>query len=144
MTTTVRTSRSLRSDITFAFAIALAGYLAWLLRHVLVLLYVSALFAVVLQPLVQFVAALRIGRFQPFRRVAIFILLLFVIGGLVAFGFFALPPVIRDLEEFGKEMPLRLPPLLEKLRHFPLASRIDLHDLASRIQDFAGNSATYL
>jgi predicted PurR-regulated permease PerM len=144
MTSTIRSSRSLRGDITFVFALAFACYVAWLIRKVLVLLYVSALIAVVLQPLVQFVAGLRIGRFQPFRRVAIFILLLFVLGGLVAFGFFALPPVIRDLEEFGKEMPLRLPPLLEKLRHFPLASRIDLHDLASRIQDFAGNSATYL
>jgi predicted PurR-regulated permease PerM len=143
MTTDVR-SRSVRRDITFAFLLALAGYLAWLLRRELVLLYVSALFAVVLQPLVQFVAGLRIGPYKPFRRVAVFILLLFVIGGLVGFGFFALPPVIRDLEEFGKEMPLRLPPLLDKLRHFPLASRIDFHDLTSRIQDFAGNSATYL
>ena len=111
--------RSLRSDIAFAFALALACYLAWLLRQVLVLLYVSALFAVVLQPLVQFVGGLRIGRFHPFRRVAIFILLLFVVGGLVAFGFFALPPVIRDLEEFGKEMPLRLPAIMEKLRQVP-------------------------
>ena len=144
MTITVRSSRSLRSDITFVFALALAGYVAWLVRRILVLLYVSALFAVVLQPLVQFVGGLRIGRFQPFRRVAIFILVLLVVGGLVAFGFFALPPVIRDLEEFGKEMPLRLPPILDRLRHFPLASRIDFHDLASRIQDFAGHSATYL
>src|SRR5579863_8985635 len=79
MTTTVRSSHSLRSDITFAFALALAGYVAWLLRHVLVLLYVSALFSIVLQPLVQSIADIRIGRFQPFRRVAIFILLLFVV-----------------------------------------------------------------
>lgn len=144
MTTTVRTSRSLRSDITFAFAIALAGYLAWLLRHVLVLLYVSALFAVVLQPLVQFVAALRIGRFQPFRRVAIFILLLFVVGGLVAFGFVAIPPVVRDLQEFGREMPQRLPLIMERLRHVPLANRINVADLSEQIQGFAGESATYL
>jgi predicted PurR-regulated permease PerM len=137
-------SRSLRSDITFAFALALAGYLAWLLRSVLVLLYVSALFAVVLQPLVLFIANLHIGRSRPFERVAIFILLLFVVGGLTAFGFFALPPVIRDLEQFGKEMPWRLPPFVDKLRQIPLVRSIDLADLASRIQDFAANSATYL
>src|SRR5882724_6051398 len=101
----IRSSRSLRSDIAFAFAIALSLYLAWLIRKVLVLLYVSALIAVVLQPLVQFVGNLRIGRFQPFKHVAIFILLLFVVGGLVSFGFLALPPVARDLQEFGKEMP---------------------------------------
>lgn len=144
MTISIGSSRSLRSDITFAFALAFACYLAWVVRNVLVLLYVSALFAVVLQPLVQFVAHLRFGRFLPFKRVAIFILLLAVLGGLITFGFFALPPVIRDLEEFGKEMPLRLPPIMEKLRQFPLASRVNLNDLAARIQDFAGNSATYL
>ena len=104
----LRTSRSLRSDITFAFVLALACYLAWLVRRELFLLYVSALFAVVLQPLVQFIARLRIGRFYPFRRIAILILVAAVIGGLVLFGFFALPPVIRDLQEFGKEMPQRL------------------------------------
>ena len=83
MITSTSTSRSLRSDITFAFALALACYVAWLARRVLFLLYVSALFAVVLQPLVQFIARLRIGRFYPFRRVAILILLAAVIGGLV-------------------------------------------------------------
>jgi predicted PurR-regulated permease PerM len=144
MTIFVRSSRSLRSDITFAFALALACYVAWLLRKVLVLLYVSALFAVVLQPLVQFVGNLRVGHFQPFRRVSIFILLLAVLGGLVAFGFFALPPVIRDLEEFGKEMPARLPGIMERVRRFPLAEQINLSDFADKIQDFAGHSATYL
>jgi predicted PurR-regulated permease PerM len=144
MTTTIRTTRSLRGDITFAFALALAGYVVWLIRSALVLFYVSALFAVVLQPLVQFIANWRIGRFQPFKKVAIFILLLAVVGGLIGFGFFALPPVIRDLEEFGKEMPLRLPPILDRLRNIPLVSRINLADLAERIQDFAGHSATYV
>jgi predicted PurR-regulated permease PerM len=139
-----RSAASLRRAILFAFAVAAAGYLAWEVRRVLVLLYVSALFAVVLQPLVQFVGRLRIGRFQPFRRIAIFILLLFVLGGLITFGFFALPPVIRDMEEFGKEMPARLPIIMEKARHFPFASRVDWRDLAARLQGLVGNSATYL
>jgi predicted PurR-regulated permease PerM len=144
MISSTRTSRGLRSDITFAFGLALACYVAWLARHVLVLLYVSALFAVVFQPLVQFVARIRIGRFYPFRRVAILILLAAVIGGLVTFGFLALPPIIRDLQEFGKQMPQRLPGIMERLKNFPLASRIDVSALFARLQDFAGQSATYL
>ena len=136
MTTTVRSSRSLRGDITFAFALALACYVAWLIRSALVLFYVSALFAVVLQPSGAVHWPLRIGRFQPFQKVSIFILLLAVVGGLIAFGFFALPPVIRDLEEFGKEMPLRLPPILERLKNIPLVSRINLTDLAERDSGF--------
>lgn len=144
MTMSIRPSRSLRSAITYAFAIAFALYLAWVVQKVLVLLYVSALFAVVLQPLVQFVGGLRIGRFQPFRHAAIFILLLFVVGGLVAFGFFALPPVAHDLQEFGREMPQRLPVIMERLRHVPLANRINLSDVGDQIEGYAGQSATYL
>jgi len=48
MTETSNSPRTLRSDIVFTFALALACYLAWLIREVLVLLYVSALFGVVL------------------------------------------------------------------------------------------------
>jgi predicted PurR-regulated permease PerM len=144
MTLSIRSSRSLRSDIAFAFAIAIALYLAWLIHKVLVLLYVSALLAVVLQPLVQFVGNLRIGKFQPFKRVGIFLLLLFVVGGLVAFGFLAVPPVARDLQEFGREMPQRLPGIMERLHHVPLANQINVADLADQIQNYAGQSATYL
>jgi len=144
MIPSTRTSRTLRSDITFAFALALGGYVAWLLRRELVLLYVSALFAVVLQPLVQFIAGLRIGRFYPFRRVAILILLAAVIGGLFLFGFFALPPVIRDLQGFGKEVPQRLPGIMERVKHIPVISRINLGDLIAQIQGYAADSATYL
>ncbi len=144
MIPSLRTFRSLRSDITFAFALALACYLAWLVRRELFLLYVSALFAVVLQPLVQFIAGVRIGRFHPFRRIAIVILLAAVISGLVLFGFFALPPVITDLQEFGKEMPQRMPGIMDRVKHIPLLGRINLSELVTQIQGFAADSATYL
>jgi predicted PurR-regulated permease PerM len=68
--------RTLRRNIVFAFALALACYLAWLIRDVLILIYVSALFAVVLSPLVRWTSRLHIGRWQPFKGSAIFILLL--------------------------------------------------------------------
>ncbi len=110
----------------------------------LTLLYVSALFSVVLQPLVQFIGNWRIGKFRPFKSTAIFILLLIVIGGLVAFGFFALPPVIRDLQQFGTELPMRLPGIMAKLKNLPLADRLNMDDMADKIQDLAGHSATYL
>jgi predicted PurR-regulated permease PerM len=144
MTVSISKTRSLRSDIVFAFSVAIALYLAWLLRKVLVLLYVSALLAVVLQPLVLWVGNLRVGRYRPFASISIFILLALVVGGLVAFGFVAIPPVAHDLQEFGKEMPLRMPALMERLRHVPLVSQINLSDLAEQIENYAGQSATYL
>ena len=133
-----------RKEIVFAFTLALGCYLAWLVRDLLVLLYVSALFAVVLGPLVRSTARLRIGRWQPFKGSAIFFLLLAAAAAITAFGLLALPPVIEDLHEFGAEMPARLPALLEKLKSIPLAQHLDTADLNSRLQDFAGNAATYL
>ena len=62
MTEFAEKARSFRSDIVFAFMLAFACYLAWLVRDVLMLVYVSALFAVVLSPVVRFTTRLRIGR----------------------------------------------------------------------------------
>jgi predicted PurR-regulated permease PerM len=136
--------RDFRSDIVFAFILALACYLAWLVRDVLVLLYVSALFAVVLAPVVRSTARFRIGRWQPFKGAAILFLLLGVVAAICAFGFLALPPVIDDLQEFGREMPARLPSILQKLQSFPLAQHLDTADISARLEGFASNAATYL
>jgi predicted PurR-regulated permease PerM len=133
-----------RREIVFAFILALVCYLAWLVRNVLVLLYVSALFAVVLGPLVRSTSRLHIGRWQPFKGSAIFFLLLGAAVAIAAFGFLALPPVIEDLHEFGAEMPARLPGLLQKLQSIPLAQHLDTADISSRLQGFASNAATYL
>jgi predicted PurR-regulated permease PerM len=144
MTETSNSPRTLRSDIVFTFALALACYLAWIIREVLVLLYVSALFAVVLTPLVRSTSGLRVGRFQPFKGTAVFLLLLIAAGALAAFGFLALPPVIRDLQGLAQEMPTRLPGLLEKLNNLPMAQHLDTADISSRLQGFASQAATYL
>jgi predicted PurR-regulated permease PerM len=137
-------TRSLRSDIVFAFALALACAVAWLVRDVLMLLYVSALFAAVLTPVVRSTGRLRIGRWRPFKGYAVLFLLLAMAGALTAFGFLALPPVIRDLQEFAREMPQRLPALLEKLRHIPFANNLNTEEVTAKLQDFASNAATYL
>ena len=136
--------RNLRGDIAFAFALAIACYVAWQLREVLLLLYVSALAAVVLTPVVSATSRFRIGRFRPFKGRAILILILAVAGGLTAFGFLAFPPVIRDLQKFSQDMPARLPGFLDKLKHIPFADRINTDEISAKIQDFISNAATYL
>jgi len=136
--------RSFRSDIVFAFTLVLACALAWLMRDVLMLLYVSALFAVILTPVVRSTSSLRIRRWQPFKGSAVLFLLLAVAAALTAFGFLALPPVIRDLHEFGREMPARLPEILEKLKKIPFADHLNTYEIGSRVQDFASQAATYL
>ena len=136
--------RNLRADIAFAFGLGVLCYLAWLLRHVLLLLFVSALAAVVLTPIVRATSRFRVGRWRPFRGRAILILILAVAGALTAFGFLALPPVVRDLNEAAREMPQRLPVFLDKLKHIPFADQVNTDAVNEKIQDFISNAATYL
>ena len=126
---------SARSLIVFVFALALAIYVAWLLRDVLALLYVSALFAVVLTPVVRATSRLRVGRWHPFQgAAAILFLLLMVAVALAAFGFLTLPPVLRDLESLDSTMPTRIPALLDRMRQVPFASRLDTAGVIAWLQ----------
>lgn len=133
-----------RQAILFAFAVALFCYLAWLLRAQLLLLYVTALFAVVLRPSVDFIAALSIRGWRPFKSSAIVVLLVLVLGGLVVFIALALPPVARDLRAFADEMPSRLPAIHDKLQKIPFVDQIDTDDLISKAQGAIAQSATYV
>ena len=144
MTQPQSSERDPRKAILFAFALGVAAYLAWVLRDELILLYVSALFAVVLSPMVASVGRFRIGRWQPFKGWAIPILLLAAVGAIAAFGFLALPPVIEDFQQFAGEMPTRIPALAKRLQSIPLAQHLAASDLVDQAQSFAGQAATYL
>jgi predicted PurR-regulated permease PerM len=139
----VRT-RTLRGDIVFTFALALGLYLAWFVHEVLILLYVSALFAVVLMPVVNGIMKLQIGKWKPGRAIAIVILFVAVFGFVTLFFVFAFPPVIRDIREFINELPTRGPQLLSRIRSLPFMQRVDIAALNAKLQDFAANFATYL
>ena len=132
-----------RGDILFVFAVLALVYIAWLVRDELVLLYVSALFAVVLNPVVHFVGRIRVGGRRIFRGYALLVLLLVIAAALAGFGFLAIPPVARDLAALGGEMPGRLPQLLKKLATIPFVDRLDTAELVDRVQGFATQAATH-
>ena len=144
MTSSSTNPRNFRNDIVFAFALALVCYLAWFVRDVLMLLYVSALFAVVLTPLVRSTSRIHIRNWRPFKGTAILVLLLLLAGAFIAFGYLALPPVIRDLQTFGQEAPARLPGILDKLKRIPLLERLNDTEISGKVQDLASNAASYL
>ncbi|MGC2638409.1 MAG: AI-2E family transporter [Acidobacteriaceae bacterium] len=132
-----------RGTVLFAFGVGLALYLAWLLEDVLVVLYVSALFAVVLMPLVRGIMRLHIRQWHPGRGSAVLMMLLATAGTLALFGFFALAPAFRDLREFFKELPQKGPQFFARLQQVPFLRDIDTEALQEKIQDLVGNSATY-
>lgn len=140
----VERRRTVRGYILFTILILLALALAWRLREVLQIVYVSALFAVVLMPVVKRIQRLRIGSFSPPRFLAIIALMFTVALMLFLLLFFGLPPVINDIEHFAGDLPKRLPLLVAKAKQIPLLNRIGLDNLAFKGEAFVGSAAGYI
>ncbi len=119
-------------------------YLAWQLLKELEILYVSALFAVVLMPIVVRIQTIRIRGYNPSRTIAIVLLLIVVVASLVLFFSIAFPPVVRDLRQFIVDFPARLPILVAKAKRFPIADKIGVSSLAERAQSALAATAGYL
>ena len=108
-----------RSDIIFFFAVALGVYLAFQVRSVLLLIYVSALFAIVLSPAIRFVRSFQVGEWRPGRGLAILILLLSVLGVIVLFLVFALPPIFRDASALGSNWHVHITEMTVRIHKIP-------------------------
>jgi predicted PurR-regulated permease PerM len=132
-----------RGIVLFAFGVAIALYLAYLLREELVIIYVSALFAVVLMPLVRGVMKLHVGRWRPGRGTAVFIIVLLTVGSLGAFLGFALRPAFKDLREFIKELPQRGPQFFSRMQQLPILREVNMDAIQEKVQDVTANLASY-
>jgi len=140
----VREARASRGHILFFFAMILAGVLAWRLRTVLELVYVSALFAVVLMPVVQKIQEVKIRKWSPSRPVAIIVLVVGVLTALVLFFVLCLPPVLHDIHNFVEELPQKMPVLVAKIHHLPMSDKLGLDSLAAKSQNMAASAAGYI
>lgn len=147
MNGTAPTSRpdapSQRKNILIFFAVLLLLYWAWLAIDELIILYVSAMFAVVLMPIVVQMQKLSIRGWHPPRGVCVAALLVFVFGLIVTFFALAMPPVMRDLRTFVAELPIRGPQILVRLHRVRFLQHINLSGLDAKLQDVASNMAGY-
>jgi predicted PurR-regulated permease PerM len=121
----VKNVHSLRSDIVFAFICLAAMYLAIQAIDVLLLIYVSALFAVVISPAIRFIRRLKIGSWRPGRGLAIGVLLLTLLTAVVLFALFALPPMIEDAHDLATNWPSRMADLTAKVHGVPFFENFD-------------------
>jgi len=133
-----------RNIVLFAFAVAIGLYFAYLLRDVLVVIYVSALFAVVLMPLVRGVMKLHIGRWSPGRGMAVMLIVVLTVGSLTAFFAFALRPAFKDLRELINELPKKGPQIITRIQQVPLLRDMNLDALQEKVQNMTSNMATYV
>ncbi len=137
-------ARSVRGYIVFAFAIGLILAIAYLMREILLLLYVSALFAVVFTPVIRGIMRIHIRGWHPGRGLAILFLLVSIGTATTLFFAFAVPPVLHDVQSLITELPTRGPQLLAQLHRFPLVSHINLSGIYTKLQGFASNFAEYI
>jgi len=140
----VREARTMRGHILFFFAVILAGALAWRLRNVLEIVYVSALFAVVLMPIVQEIQRVKVRKWSPPRPLAIILLVVVVMASLVLFFMLCLPPVLRDIHTFVEELPVKVPELVGRIHRLPMSDKLGLDSLAAKSQNMAASAAGYV
>src|SRR5689334_9617559 len=89
-------SRS-RELLLLAFALLILVAVAWFIRRALLLIYVSAVFAVVLKPAVDWLHRLSLLGWRPGRGAALLLLVLLLcafLGGLIAI---AVPSIVDNV-----------------------------------------------
>ncbi|MEO6805139.1 MAG: AI-2E family transporter [Edaphobacter sp.] len=139
-----RSRAEVRGHILFAIAVLLLLALAWTLQKELLILYVSALFAVVLLPAVTHITQLNLRGYHPSRVVSILVLIVAVAGFIALFFTTGLPPVLRDLSNFSAELPQRIPDVVAKIKKIPFANRFGLDAIAQRTAGAFDATAGYL
>jgi predicted PurR-regulated permease PerM len=117
--------KSLRNDIVFTIALLAVLAAAWTIRNILLLVYVSALFAVVLSPAIELIRRMHIGKWRPGRGGAILVLILAGIGLVAGIGLLILPPIYRDLHAFAVDLPHRTAGVLARMRSLPFGMNFD-------------------
>jgi predicted PurR-regulated permease PerM len=127
-----------RSDIAFLIFLLIGLYVAWKVRDVLLLVYISALFAVVVSPAVRFVQRLKLGGWRPSRGFSVIVIVLVGLGALVIFVTFAVPPIYRDMRGLAADWPRRLAGVATKIREMPLLENFDPQALEQHLTSAVG------
>jgi predicted PurR-regulated permease PerM len=129
MSLTSPQSSEARSLIRYAcVALAVTIVLLWtiyLVRGTLLVIYVSALFATGLAPLVQKIERQRflaISRKRLPRAAAILVIYAAVLGSIAALGFAVIPPLVQQSQEFWKDMPAHMDQVQQRLSSWGLIS----------------------
>ena len=129
-----------RADIVFALLMGLIAYVLWVLRHTILLIYVSILFAVIFTPVVRRIQRVSVGKWHPSRGVALLILLTAIAATLGIIFFVVLPPILHDAQGLAQDLPQQLHQLAQRIQDFPLlrnfALQLKPEALAQHFSDF--------
>jgi predicted PurR-regulated permease PerM len=129
--------------VLLAFALAVVLVAGWYLRRALLLIYVSAIFAVVLKPGVDRVHERGILGWRPGRGTALMFLIgvgILLVGLMVAL---AVPPIAGDVAAFAGHLPERIAGVRERLQSIPALNRLDLAGLQSEALSILGSVQSF-
>lgn len=129
-----------RSDILFGFFVAILLVFAWHVRDVLLLIYISALFAVVIGPAIGIVQKIHIGKWHPGRGLSVVLILVTGLVVIGAFFLFALPPIFSDLQGFAQDLPSKAQRVYERIHNLPLLSHVDMNALQQHATEALGGA----
>jgi predicted PurR-regulated permease PerM len=104
------------------------------------LVYVSALFAVVLAPAIGLVRRLQIGKWRPGRGASVLIIILVMLAVVVFTLLFALPPIFRDAQEMAQNWPVRLAAITARIRTVPFFENFNPNQLQDYASDVLGGA----
>ncbi len=124
--------------VLVSFGIALALVFAYVGRSALLLIYVSAVLAVVLTPAVNAVHRFSIMGWRPSRGAAILLILLAIAGLLVLLFFFAVPPIVADLTDLGAQLPSKVGDLRHRITSVPILRNVNLRGIDQYFGTIAG------
>lgn len=103
--------------ILFCFGIGLLLYIGFILRQALLLIYVSALAAVLLYPLAQLIQKVRIWKWSPGIGSAVLLMYSAVIGIVLLALLFFVPQLLGDIKTMQQVWPQRLNQIVQWIHH---------------------------
>ncbi len=136
--------RAVRGHILFTVSVLLLLALAWTLQKEVLIIYVAALFAAVLMPLVTRITEFEYRGRHASRPAAIFLLIVVVGVILTIFFTVGLPPVMRDLSAFSDELPNRIPQIVARIKRVPVADKIGIDSIVQRSEVAVTATASYV
>ncbi|MGE5323118.1 MAG: AI-2E family transporter [Actinomycetota bacterium] len=131
-----------RSDIVFFFCVLITLWIAYSVRDVLLLIYLSALFAVVLSPAIGVIQKIRMKRWRAGRGFALvfLILMMLVVGTL--FMVFAFPPIYHEARQFSSDWPRHVASLSAEFQHLPFGDKVDPAELQKYAREIVGGAGS--
>ena len=127
-----------RRMVWILFVVPAVLVTAWHIRHALLIIYVSAVFAAVLKPGVDWLHGKSLFGWHPGRGMALLLIIVLVSAVLGVLLAFALPALVSNVAEFVSSVPRRFAALQQRMRSIPLLKSIDVSGLPSEVASAAG------